>query len=141
MSAFLIRTWIDLTSKDGNNLIINCSESFKLKPHPINKKTEKPILHVGDIVYLYHNNKERKPRKHIPGNGLYCFGKVIEVSLKRIQIRIERRIGNVLLNNNHEKLKTNRKHTEFYHYMKGNCYEGYNILSEKVAQELDEFLI
>ena len=141
MAAFLIRTWIDLTSENSSNLIISCSESFKLKPHPINKKIEKPILYVGDVVYVYHNNKERKPRKHIPGNGLYCSGKVVEVSLKRIQIHIEHRIGSIPLNNDHEKLRTDKKYTEFYRYMKSNCYEGYNILSENVAQELDEFLI
>lgn len=140
MIAFLIRTWLDLTRENGKELSIACSNSFEIKKHPIDKKIPNPKLNVGDLVYVYYTSKQKKP-DHIPGNGLYCMGKVIEISLDHIQIHIERRVGNVALNDDHEKLKLDKKHTEFYRYMKANCHEGYNILSEKVAQELDEFLI
>lgn len=72
-----------------------------------------------------------KKTNHIPRSGLYCFKKVVAVNLECIQIRIECRIGNVALNDDHAKLKLNKEHTEFYRYMKANCHEGCNIYLKK----------
>ena len=142
MSNFFIRTWKDVTKEEGNVLTITRNPSFKEKPHPENGSLPKPKLKVGDTAYVYYTFKQRSG-DHVSGNGLYCSGKVLGVSDTAIQLKINTRIGKIPFNNADPKYKEAlvKRESPLCVYLIKNCSEGYNILSDQIAEFLDTYLV
>ena len=140
MSNFFIRTWKDLTTEENDQLVIKRSEKFEVKKDPSSASNHKPIMVQGDIAYVWYVTKQRD-EEHTPGNGLYCRGEVQSVDQEKIVLKIDAKIGITPFNDDDTLMKTNLKGTELHTYLKKNCHEGYNIISDHISDILGTYLV